>query len=79
MEYTEEQRDDFGRRAAVFQDELNKLKATYQCELVHAPTFLPVAAGMFVIGVNESVGDTKFKKIEEPPAMGSTAAPIIAP
>lgn len=70
MNYTPEQQADFEERAKGFQvkfDELYKgLKEEFECELVYGVATVPSPAGIFGLGVNQSIGDLKYKATPSP-------------
>lgn len=69
-EYTEEQTKDFMERAKAFADDytpmMADLKERHQIEMVYAPVFTPTPAGVFVVNVNEQMGDLKYKSTPSP-------------
>lgn len=70
MEYTEEQTKDFQERAEAFTKEFEELygplKEKHQCELVYSVATVPSPAGVFGLGVQQSVGDLKYKATPSP-------------
>lgn len=70
MEYTPEQTADFEARANAFQEDFTKayeeLKAKHECEMVYSVATVPSPAGIFGLGVQQSVGDLKYKSVPSP-------------
>lgn len=74
---TEEQQKDFEARAQAFEEDYAKayeeLKAKHECEMVYGVVTVPSPAGIFGLGVQQSVGDLKYKSVPSPKEFVSNA------
>lgn len=70
QEYTQEQTDDFIKRAQDFQLEfdpiLADLQKKHQVEILYSPSFIPSPSGIFGISVTSNYGDLKYKSVPSP-------------
>lgn len=70
MNYDEEQAKDFQERAKAFNEEFSAfyedLKKKHECELVYSVATVPSPQGIFGLGVQQNIGDLKYKGVPSP-------------
>jgi hypothetical protein len=70
MEYTPEQQQDFQERATAFQKEfaefMKALSEKHECEFVYGVATVPGPNGIYGLGVQQNIGDLKYKAVPSP-------------